>query len=101
MRRARDRAIGIGIAPVGAVALLPHPDVRRRVLRRVGHVGLVALAFVAGRIAWIEGRARAVQSWFWGRQGGPRLPMTRRRSVRQTVFRSEGIDPLPAEHVRR
>src|SRR3984893_6623088 len=37
MRRARDRAIGIAIAPIGAVALLPAPDFRRRVWS-VSHV---------------------------------------------------------------
>src|SRR5687768_9194094 len=40
MRRARDRTIGVAIAPIGTVALLPDPDFRRRVLRCVSHVGL-------------------------------------------------------------
>src|SRR5215468_862522 len=31
MRRARDRAIGIAVAPLGAIALLPDPDFWRRV----------------------------------------------------------------------
>src|SRR4029078_4393314 len=44
MRRARDRAIGIAIAPVGTAFFLPDPDVRRRVFRCVGHVGLAGLA---------------------------------------------------------
>ena len=32
VRRARDRAVGRAVAPIRAVALLPDPDVRRRVL---------------------------------------------------------------------
>src|SRR3954452_7861257 len=31
--RVRDRAVGLAIAPIGAVALLPDPDFWRRVLR--------------------------------------------------------------------
>src|SRR5688572_19488699 len=38
MGRAGDRAIGVAIAPIGAVTLLPDPDFRRRVFRCVGHV---------------------------------------------------------------
>src|SRR5215204_2715219 len=48
-RRARDRAIGMAIAPIGAVALLPDPDFRRRVLRCVSHVGLWCVARLMGR----------------------------------------------------
>src|SRR6516165_5453947 len=40
MRRTRDRAIYIYIAPFGTVVFLPDPDFRRRVFRCVGHVGL-------------------------------------------------------------
>src|SRR3954447_8514083 len=40
MRRTRDGAIDIDVAPLGTVALLPDPDFRRRVFRCVGHVGL-------------------------------------------------------------
>src|ERR1700722_1937766 len=47
MRRARDRAIDIAIAPLGTVILLPDPDFRRRVCRCVSHVGL---AFVARQV---------------------------------------------------
>src|SRR3974390_3459540 len=38
MRRTRDRAIDIGIAPVGSVVLLPDPDVWRRGFRGLGPV---------------------------------------------------------------
>src|SRR3954451_8647128 len=38
VRRARDRAIGVAIAPLGTAFLLPDPDFRRRVFRCVGHV---------------------------------------------------------------
>src|SRR5215813_768034 len=52
MGRARDRTVGIAIAPLGTVVLLPDPDVRRRVLMCVSHV---RLAFVARSSAeWIE-----------------------------------------------
>src|SRR4051812_3827515 len=51
MRRARDRAILIAIAPLGAVVLLPDPDFRRRIFRCVSHVGL---AFVALRLAEMD-----------------------------------------------
>src|ERR1700685_815561 len=47
MRRARDSAIDTAIAALGAVILLPDPDVRRRVCRSVSHVGL---AFVARQV---------------------------------------------------
>src|SRR3954447_16268501 len=48
MRRAGDRAIGIAVAPIGTVALLPDPDFRRRVFRDVIHV-------VARQVGeWIE-----------------------------------------------
>src|SRR5262249_47987316 len=40
MRRARDRAIDIAIAPLGTAIPLPDPDVRGRVGRCVSHVGL-------------------------------------------------------------
>src|SRR5690348_6258658 len=50
MRRTRDRAIGMGIAPVGTVVLLPDPDVRRRVLRRVSHGGLALVTRQGGRM---------------------------------------------------
>src|SRR5581483_1677485 len=43
VRRARDRAVGGAVAPVGAVALLPDPDFRRRILRCVSHVGRMSL----------------------------------------------------------
>src|SRR5215813_394757 len=39
MGRARNRTVGIAIAPLGTVVLLPDPDVRRRVLSCVSHVG--------------------------------------------------------------
>jgi hypothetical protein len=51
MRRACDRAIGIAIAPTGAVAL-PDPDFRRR-------LSLDRLA------EWIKWQAWAVQSSLW------------------------------------
>src|SRR3954463_5934497 len=51
MRRTRDRAILIAIAPLGAVVLLPDPDFRRRIFRCVSHVGL---AFVALRLAEMD-----------------------------------------------
>src|SRR5579864_7915005 len=44
MRRAGDRAVGIAIAPLGTVVLLPDPDFRRRVCRCVSHVGLALIA---------------------------------------------------------
>src|SRR3954452_22199948 len=44
MRRARDRAVLIDVAPLGTVVLLPDPDVRRRVFRCVSHVGLALVA---------------------------------------------------------
>src|ERR1700676_2240752 len=44
MRRARDRAIDIAIAPLGTVILLPDPDFRRRVCGCVSHVGLALIA---------------------------------------------------------
>src|SRR6185295_9549306 len=50
MRRARDRAIDIAIAPLGTVVLLPDPDFRRRVFRRVCHVGLAFVARYVGRM---------------------------------------------------
>src|SRR5262249_6992829 len=43
MRRAPDRTIGVAKAPIGTVGLLPDPDFRRRVLKRVSHVGLLSL----------------------------------------------------------
>src|SRR6185436_16065861 len=43
MRRTRDRTVGVAIAPIGTVALLPDPDFWRRVLRCVSHVGLLSL----------------------------------------------------------
>src|SRR6516165_1344939 len=59
MRRARDRAIDIAIAPLGTVILRPDPDFRRRVGSCVIHVGLT---FVA---QWIERRSWLVQLWLW------------------------------------
>src|ERR687896_150001 len=56
MRRVRDRTIGVAIAPIGTVALLPDPDFRRRVLRCVSHVGLSRVA--RGLAEWIEITAR-------------------------------------------
>src|SRR5262245_27223917 len=50
MRRARDRAIGIAIAPLGTVILLPDPDFARRVFRCVSHVGLSCVARWIGRM---------------------------------------------------
>src|SRR5579863_3709964 len=50
MRGARDRAIGGAVAPVGTVALLPDPDVGRRVLRCVSHVGLAIVDRSVGRM---------------------------------------------------
>src|SRR5215468_9414047 len=50
MRRTCDRAIGIAIAPTGAVALLPDPDFRRRVFGCVSHVGLAFIARKVGRM---------------------------------------------------
>src|SRR5580698_8457814 len=46
MRRTRDRAIDIAIAPIGTVILLPNPDFRRRVFRCVSHGGLTFVARV-------------------------------------------------------
>src|SRR5215210_560011 len=54
MRRARDRTIGVAIAPIGTVALLPDPDFRRRVLRCVGHVGLSRVARWVGRMDRVD-----------------------------------------------
>src|ERR1017187_4628809 len=50
MRRARDRAICIAIAPIGTVVLLPDPDFRWRVFRCVSHVGLAFVAWYIGRM---------------------------------------------------
>src|SRR5437660_12661944 len=50
MRRARDRAIDIAIAPLGTVVLLPDPGFRRRVFRCVSHVGLAFVARYVGRM---------------------------------------------------
>src|SRR4051812_47839727 len=56
MRRARDRTIGVAIAPIGTVGLLPDPDFRRRVLRCVSHIGLLSLDMnrIRGRSARAE-----------------------------------------------
>src|SRR3954468_17951529 len=54
MRRARDRTIGVAIAPVGIVVLLPDPDFRRRVLRCVSHVGLSRVARWVGRMDRVD-----------------------------------------------
>src|SRR5271156_260873 len=63
MRRARDRAIDIAIAPLGTVILLPDPDFRRRVGRCVSHVGS---CLSLNRFAeWIERRSWPVQLWLW------------------------------------
>jgi hypothetical protein len=48
MRRVRDRSIGVAIAPIGTVALLPNPGLRRRVVRCVSHVGLGLMPYVGG-----------------------------------------------------
>src|SRR5208283_3113709 len=62
MRRARDRAVLIAVAPLRTVVLLPDPDFRRRVFRRVSHVGS---RMSRDRLTeWIERRAYAVQSLF-------------------------------------
>src|SRR5688572_9215348 len=50
MRRARDRTIGVAIAPIRTDALLPDPDFRRRVLSCVSHVGLSRVARWVGRM---------------------------------------------------
>src|ERR1700726_2251101 len=50
MRRARDGAIGVAIAPIGTVVLLPDPDFRRRVFGCVSHVGLSCVARWVGRM---------------------------------------------------
>src|SRR5262245_54323806 len=47
MRRTRDRAIYIDIAPFGTVVFLPGPDFRRRVFRCVNHVWLSCVDRVA------------------------------------------------------
>src|SRR5687767_830490 len=61
MRRARDRAIGIAIAPIGTVVLFPDPDFRRRVLRYVIHVGpSVSLDGLAEWIEWIANDAQCL-----------------------------------------
>jgi hypothetical protein len=44
VRRARDRAIGVAITPIGTAFLLPDPDFRRRVFRCVSYVGLSCVA---------------------------------------------------------
>src|SRR6185295_4010609 len=54
MRRARDRTIGVAIAPIGTVALLPDPDFRWRVLRCVIHVGLSCIARWVGRMNRVD-----------------------------------------------
>src|SRR5262249_43428141 len=66
MRRARDRAIGIAIAPLGTVVLLPDPDFRRRVFGCVSHIGL---SCVAGKIGRMDGVVSVVR-WKDGRSGG-------------------------------
>src|SRR5580704_7895785 len=63
MRRARDRAIDVAIAPLGTVILLPDPDFRRRVCRCVSHVG--SRLSLDGFAEWIERRSWPVQSWLW------------------------------------
>src|ERR1700692_941112 len=50
MRRARDGAVGVAIAPIGTVVLLPDPDFRQRVFRCVSHVGLSCVARWVGRM---------------------------------------------------
>src|SRR5580692_8257807 len=50
MRRARDGAVGVAIAPIGTVVLFPDPDFRRRVFRCVSHVGLSCVARWVGRM---------------------------------------------------
>src|SRR4029077_7202422 len=55
MRRARDRAIDIAIAPLRTVVLLPDPDFRRRVFRCVSHVGLTFVARWVGRMDRVWG----------------------------------------------
>src|SRR5580704_260445 len=50
MRRARDGPVGVAIAPIGTVVLLPDPDFRRRVFRCVSHVGLSCVARQVGRM---------------------------------------------------
>ena len=50
MRRARDGTVGVAIAPIGTVVLLPDPDFRRLVFRCVSHVGLAFVAWYIGRM---------------------------------------------------
>src|ERR1035438_5645254 len=50
MRRARDGAVGVAIAPIGTVVLLFDPDFRRRVFRCDSHVGLAFVAWYIGRM---------------------------------------------------
>src|SRR5215203_3136566 len=85
MRRACDRAIGVAIAPIGAIALLPDPDFRRCVFRCVGHV-------VARQVdEWIEGDglggplARMRGRKIMGETCGLRQPMPSRPPARQVL----------------
>src|ERR1700745_1505833 len=63
MRRARDRAIDIAIAPLRTVVLVPDPDFRRRVFRCVSHVGLTFGARYVGRMDRVVNVG--CKSWLW------------------------------------
>src|SRR5262245_54144841 len=80
MRRARDRTICLAIAPLGTVLLLPDPDFRRRVSRRVSHVGLSCVARSIGRMDRVAsvGYARATRG-HEGDDAPPTTPMSSRR----------------------
>src|SRR5712691_1893353 len=70
LRRARDRAINIAIAPFGTVVFLPDPDFRRRVFRCFSHVGLSCVArWLAEWIVWITNNAQRLGAYLNVRLG--------------------------------
>src|SRR5262245_52367242 len=72
MRRARDRAIDIAIAPLWTVVLVPDPDFRRRVFRCDSHVGLTFGARQVGRMDRVVNVG--CKSWLWVCHVMRRLP---------------------------
>src|SRR5262245_45186979 len=108
MRRARDRAIGGAVAPIGAVALLPDPNVRRRVCSVLGHAGLswtllhrsIGLVgrSVAGDCPHAGGRDKGAGSEpqpGWS-EAKPRSSCPRRRTrIALRAIRATLVEPMP------
>src|SRR4051812_29389687 len=93
MRRARDRAICMAVAPIGAVALLPDPDFRRRVFRRVSHVGLASpwLDWPMDRMASVGCPIRLWRCHVYTAAAQLEYPTNSRRLMRVDAAQREGI----------